>query len=52
MVGVENYRLNLGEDFQDDVAQIIMSCWNTDPAKRPSFELICSTLKGDDKTIN
>ena len=48
MVGVENYRLNIGDECRDDIAQIIMSCWNTDPAKRPSFELICQTLKDVD----
>ena len=38
------YRLPKPKDCPDEVYSIMMSCWDVDPAKRPSFEEILNKL--------
>ena len=40
----DGYRPGVPNDLDEDIAKLIISCWNIDPTHRPSFPLIFSTL--------
>ncbi|CAA7060147.1 unnamed protein product [Microthlaspi erraticum] len=44
VVGFMDRRLDLPEGLNSRIASIIQDCWQTDPAKRPSFEEIISRM--------
>ncbi|ESQ55037.1 hypothetical protein EUTSA_v10024532mg [Eutrema salsugineum] len=44
VVGFMDRRLDLPEGLNPRIASIIQDCWQTDPAKRPSFEEIISRM--------
>ncbi|KAF3484496.1 hypothetical protein F2Q69_00057229 [Brassica cretica] len=46
VVGFMDRRLDLPEGLNPRIASIIQDCWQTDPAKRPSFEEIISRMMG------
>ncbi|WZZ75905.1 hypothetical protein YC2023_087275 [Brassica napus] len=46
VVGFMDRRLDLPEGLNPRIASIIQDCWQTDPAKRPSFEEIISSMMG------
>ena len=41
---VERYRPELPKNISADLADIILSCWNSTPEKRPSFDEILNKL--------
>ncbi|VVB11993.1 unnamed protein product [Arabis nemorensis] len=44
VVGFMDRRLDLPEGLNPRIASIIQDCWQTDPAKRPSFEELISRM--------
>ncbi|XP_023634182.1 protein STRUBBELIG-RECEPTOR FAMILY 6 [Capsella rubella] len=44
VVGFMDRRLDLPEGLNPRIASIIQDCWQTDPAKRPSFEELISQM--------
>lgn len=40
-----NTRLPKQPDLSPDMYNLMMRCWQTDPAKRPSFDIITHELK-------
>ncbi|CDY12953.1 BnaA09g13210D [Brassica napus] len=44
VVGFMDRRLDLPERLKTQIASIVEDCWQTDPAKRPSFEVIISRM--------
>ncbi|GJN19364.1 hypothetical protein PR202_gb06633 [Eleusine coracana subsp. coracana] len=44
-VGFQNKRLEIPREVDPQVANIISSCWENDPSKRPSFSQLLSPLK-------
>ncbi|KAH0919547.1 hypothetical protein HID58_027207 [Brassica napus] len=44
VVGFMDRRLDLPERLNPQIASIVEDCWQTDPAKRPSFEVIISRM--------
>lgn len=40
-----NTRLPKQPDLSSDMYNLMMRCWQTDPAKRPSFEVVTNELK-------
>ncbi|KAH7724954.1 TK/FER protein kinase [Aphelenchoides avenae] len=42
---VQNYRMEMSKDTPTAVAELVHSCWDKDPEKRPSFTQIARTLK-------
>ncbi|KQJ94059.1 probable serine/threonine-protein kinase SIS8 isoform X2 [Brachypodium distachyon] len=44
-VGFQNRRLDIPKEVDPVVASIILSCWDNDPSKRPSFSQLLSPLK-------
>jgi hypothetical protein len=49
MVAVENYRPQIPDNVPDFVSDLLKSCWNIDPAKRPDFKLIVQLRTSHDK---
>eukprot|EP00359_Climacostomum_virens_P000705 CAMPEP_0204896808 /NCGR_PEP_ID=MMETSP1397-20131031/378_1 /ASSEMBLY_ACC=CAM_ASM_000891 /TAXON_ID=49980 /ORGANISM="Climacostomum Climacostomum virens, Strain Stock W-24" /LENGTH=453 /DNA_ID=CAMNT_0052064473 /DNA_START=383 /DNA_END=1747 /DNA_ORIENTATION=+ len=44
-IAVENYRPQIPEDLPRFAADLLKSCWNTDPGMRPDFQLILQNLE-------
>ena len=44
LVSEQGFRPTLAQIGNASIEELIKSCWNTDPIKRPSFSLISSTL--------
>jgi serine/threonine protein kinase len=40
----EGYRPSIPDTINSDLAELMKSCWNTDPSHRPSFELVHNTM--------
>jgi hypothetical protein len=43
-VGFSHQRLPLPDDLQPEVRQLILSCWEEEPGKRPSFGDVLEAL--------
>ena len=47
----EGYRPEINKDIPKSYLNLITSCWNDDPNKRPSFDSILDRLRTDDGFI-
>lgn len=43
-VAVENFRPEITRDFNQDIANLIRLCWDTDPKKRPTIKKVIELL--------
>lgn len=48
----EGYRIPKPEYFKDELYDVMLSCWETEPERRPSFELLCSSIRGLENCSN
>ncbi|CAH3165569.1 unnamed protein product, partial [Pocillopora meandrina] len=46
----KGYRIPKPDYFKDELYNIMLNCWETDPEIRPSFEFLCSSIRGLQKS--